>query len=77
MRKTQDKMRNGPRNAYKALTDAQINACHMKDNKPTCGEVLDTKGKNDCVLERQSSAMFELTMKELIWQGAERKELNL
>ena len=50
--KTQAKMRKGLRsknkfNAYKALTDAQINACHVTDNKPICGEVLNKKDKNE------------------------------
>ena len=28
---------------YKALMDAQINACQVKDNNPSCGEVLNKK----------------------------------
>ena len=44
-REMQAKMRKGLRKqkriyAYKALTDTQINKCHMKDNNLIGGEVL-------------------------------------
>ena len=54
---------------------SQINACQVKDNDENCDEVLNGKDKKR-VSKRQSSAIFALRMKELIWQGAAREKLN-
>ena len=46
--------------AYTYSTNAQIDACDVKDNKSICGEVSNKNNQNDCASKIQGSAILHL-----------------